>query len=282
MKGQTQSGARVYDAPSMWQTLSAWYGRRIVNVNVNVVVAGLLALLPVLGCVKLTEWALRRGIVDGDKLHVSDKMIIGAVTFFSDIIFDVAIYYALHWLANHAPWLKKSRVAQIEAVAEAAVESSPFFKDATRVQMQRMVLAPLLYVLWIGTQQALLHAHLMPTSWATVVGFVVGVGVARTLHTYWMIKEERARRALIAAGQPAPPPTDPLGHKHPVWERHRQDQDGPGAPGAPGAPGGPGGAGVNSQHGSAPAAGVGAHAGSTPSAPRESQTGPARTGSGVR
>ncbi|MBY0311783.1 MAG: hypothetical protein K2W85_06920 [Phycisphaerales bacterium] len=207
----------------MWQTLSAWYGRRIVNVNINVVVAGLLALVPVLACVKLTEWALSRGIVDGERLHVSDKVIIGVVTFLSDIIFDVAIYYGLHWLANHAPWLKKTRLRQLEAVADAAVDSSPFFKDATRVQMQRMVLSPLLYVLWIGTQQTLMHAHLMPTSWATVIGFCVGVGVARALHTYWMIQEERARKAAIAAGKPVPPPTDPLGHKHPVWERTKPD-----------------------------------------------------------
>lgn len=203
----------------MWQTLRALYARRIVNVNINVVAAGLLALVPVLICVKLTEWALSRGIVDGDRLHVSDKVLIGVVTFVADIIFDVAIYYALHWLANHAPWLKADRLHQIEAVAEAAVESSPFFKDATRVQVQRMVLSPLLYVLWIGTQQALMHTHSFPTSWATVIGFCVGVGTARTLHTYWMIGEERARKAAIAAGKPVPPPVDPLGHKHPVWER---------------------------------------------------------------
>lgn len=213
----------MYDPLSMWQTLRALYARRIVNVNVNVMVAGLLALVPVLIAVEITEWALRRDIIDGERLHVSDKVIIGAVTFAADIVFDVAIYYTLHWFANHAAWLKETRVQQLEAVAEAAVESSPFFKDATRVQFQRMLLAPLLYVLWIGTQQTLMHAHLVPTSWATIIGFFVGVGTARALHTYWMIKEERARKLAIAAGKPVPPPTDPLGHKHPVWERHKQD-----------------------------------------------------------
>lgn len=179
----------------MWQRIGAWYSRRVINVNVNVIAAGLLALIPVLGCVHLTEWALSKGIVDGDRLHVSDKFIIGAVTFFADIIFDVAIYYILHWLANHTPWLKRTRQAQIEAVADAAVESVPFFKDATKVQLQRAVLSPLLYFLWLGTQQSLLHFTDIRTTAATTIGFLVGVGAARSLHTIWMLREERQFKA---------------------------------------------------------------------------------------
>lgn len=178
----------------MWKHVAAWYARRIINVNVNVVAAGLLALIPVLACVHLTEWALSKDIIDGDRLHVSDKMLIGLVTFVSDIIFDVLIYYCLHWLANHAPVIKEKRKAQLDRVAEAAIESVPFFKDATKVQVQRAVLSPLLYVLWLGTQQFLMHGFHMSSFWATIVGFCVGVGTARTLHTYWMLKEERLLR----------------------------------------------------------------------------------------
>lgn len=204
----------------MLSRLADWYSRRIVNVNVNVIAAGLLALLPVIACVHLTEWALSKGIVDGDRLHVSDKLIIAAVTFVSDIIFDVAIYYGLHWLANHAPWIKAQRAKQLEAVADAAVESSPFFKDATKVQLQRALLSPLLYILWIGMQQFLMHRYDFSSAWATVAGFCAGVGVARALHTYWMIQEDRRRRAAIAAGKIAPAapvivPPEP----HPIWER---------------------------------------------------------------
>lgn len=208
----------------MFRRLAEWYSRRIVNVNVNVIAAGLLALIPVITCVHLTEWALSKGIVDGDRLHVSDKLLIGVVTFVSDIIFDVAIYYLLHWLANHTPWLKAQRLRQIEAVADAAVESSPFFKDATRVQIQRALLSPLLYILWIGTQQIMMHAYGFTSAWATVGGFIVGVGTARTLHTYWMIQEERSRKAAIAAGKPAPTPVvSAPPEPHAIWERHKAD-----------------------------------------------------------
>lgn len=207
----------------MLHRLAALYCRRIINVNVNVIAAGLIALLPVLICVHLTELALAKGIVDGDRLHVSDKLIIGGVTFVSDIVFDVVIYYLLHWLANHAPWLKAQRLKQIEAVADAAVESSPFFKDATRVQIQRAVLSPLLYILWIGTQQFLMHAYMFSTKWSTVWGFLVGVGIARTLHTFWMLREEAAKRDALAADKLNAlrtidlPKADP----HPIWERSK-------------------------------------------------------------
>lgn len=210
----------------MLSRLAAWYSRRIVNVNVNVLVAGLLALIPVLLAVHLTEWALAKGIVDGDRLHVSDKVIIGVVTFVADIVFDVLIYYALHWLANHAPWLKSARLAQLEAVADAAIESSPFFKDATKVQVQRAMLSPLLYILWIGTQQTLMHGFHISTTGATIIGFLVGVGVARALHTYWMVQEERSRRAVGVSTHANNPDVlsamtseHPRSTKQPVWQR---------------------------------------------------------------
>ncbi len=168
----------------------AWYARRIVNVNINIILAGVIALFPVLAVVRLVEWGLSTGLVDGQRLHLSDKLIIGGATFFADIVFDVVIYYALHWSANHAPWLKEHRVARISAVADAAVQETPFFKDATKVQLQRAVISPLLYVLWLGTQQLMLSMHFSAV-WATVVGFCVGMTAARTIHTLWMLKQER-------------------------------------------------------------------------------------------
>lgn len=175
----------------------AWYARRIVNVNINIILAGVIALFPVLGVVWLVEWGLSTGLVDNDRLHVSDKLIIGATTFIADLVFDVLIYFGLHWLANHAPWIKKHRLARLNAVADAAVQETPFFKDATKVQLQRAVISPLLYMLWLGTQQALLHTPGLGISpvWATVIGFCVGMTVARTIHTLWMLKSERAARA---------------------------------------------------------------------------------------
>lgn len=174
----------------MWDRLAGIYARRIVNVNVNIIAAGVLALIPVLLVVHLVEWALARGLMKNQRLHLSDQLIIGAATFIADVTFDVAIYYGLHWLANHAPWMQKKRLEQIDAIAEAAVQETPFFRDATKVQLQRAVISPLLYVLWLVTQHAMMQLDFSAVV-ATVTGFVVAMVVARSIHTIWMLKEEQ-------------------------------------------------------------------------------------------
>ncbi len=192
----------------MFHWLGRQYAKRIVNINVNILLAGLLALAPTLLVVKLVEHLLRSGVVSGAKLHLGDKAIISGATLFADIFFDVTIYYALHWIANHSGVFTKlklakvgarvqKRQARIEGIADAAVESVPFFKDATKVQFERMVLSPLLYFLFLGTQFVLMSVKHVPPVWATLIGFFVGITIARTLHTLWMLREERRRERAL-------------------------------------------------------------------------------------
>jgi hypothetical protein len=182
----------------MFRRIGQFYARRLVNVNVNIVLAGLLALGPTLLVVRLTEHLLATGYVSPSKLHIGAKALISVVTFFADLFFDVGIYYLLHWLANHSH--KAKRQERLETIAEAAVENVPFFRDATKVQIQRMVLSPILYIIFLGGQFFLMTVmHVRPV-WATIVGFIVGIGVTRTLHTFWMLGEERGR-ALVLAGK---------------------------------------------------------------------------------
>lgn len=169
----------------MWDLVRSIYARRIVNVNVNVLAAGALALGPVLLIVKGYH-----------RLGLPSEWL-PAVTFVADVVCDVAIYYGLHFLANHAPW----RLNPVHAVADATVEHVPFFRDATRIQFQRMVIAPILYGLWLGSQWVLVHTFRWDPVPATAVGFVLGVGVARTLHTMWMLWEGRRAAAGLAAGK---------------------------------------------------------------------------------
>jgi hypothetical protein len=175
----------------MVRRLGKYYARRIVNVNVNIVLAGLLALIPTVGVVHLTHYM---GIGEGEPEHltVGEKLAISGITFAADIFFDVAIYYGLHWLANHLPkrWAKK----------EEAVERLSFFRDATLVQFQRMMISPLLYAIWFGLQITLMKAG-VGRELATVAGFVVGILVARTLHTLWMLRKERAMAKQLAGAR---------------------------------------------------------------------------------
>ena len=187
----------------MFANVVAWYAKRIVNVNINIILAGVLALAPVLGVVKLAEHLLaspklQNGVL-ADKLEAHHQLIISGVTFVADIIFDVAIYFVLHWLANHTPRKAMNPMVEerMELVADAAADHVPFFKDAAKVQLQRMVMSPLLYFLWLGSQFAFMNAFGWTAVQATVVGFCIALGVVRTLHTFWMLKEERSRCAVI-------------------------------------------------------------------------------------
>lgn len=179
----------------MVSRLGKLYARRIVNVNVNIVAAGLLALLLTVGVVKVadhtgfTNWA-------AGLLGVQHEFIVNAITFVSDLLSDVVIYYCLHWVANHWP----RRAAQKLHLPQPHPVHPTFFKDATLVQVERMALSPLLYVLWLGTQH-LLMVRGAPAWEATIVGGVLGISITRFLHTLWMLRQQRRweRKAKEAA-----------------------------------------------------------------------------------
>lgn len=160
--------------------LRAQYSRRIVNVNVNVVLSGVLALALTLIPVHLTRY-----------VGVHDPWVITGVTFVADVIFDVLLYYVLHWLANHWPGRGRTR----EAGAMLA-----FMKDATLVQFERAMLGPVYYISAIGMQQRLLHMG-MDRELATVLAFLVGIALTRVLHTIWMLRTERRQRAVAAGAR---------------------------------------------------------------------------------
>jgi hypothetical protein len=192
----------------MLRTLGTWYSRRIVNVNVNIVAAGVLALGPVLLAVRGVEWALAHGYTV--PLQVSHKLLISLTTFVVDLVADLSIYYLLHWLANYAGRSKQIRklsggdehkIEQFSAaasnIADAAVESTPFIRDATKVQLQRLVLSPLLYGIWLGTQFVLMAFAKLPAVTATAIGFAAGVLTTRVLHTFWMLGEQEGQRRRL-------------------------------------------------------------------------------------
>jgi hypothetical protein len=172
----------------MWKRLNALYSLRVVNVNVNIVAAGILALIPTLVAVHFVELWLARPTKLGMRLGAHHKVTISAVTFGVDVLSDVCFYYALHFVANHWPSRLKYRPQDAEHT------QVPFFKDATIVQFQRMVLSPLLYTIWLGTQQVLMQAFDVSSVNATAIGCVTAILTIRTIHTFWMIKAEAKRR----------------------------------------------------------------------------------------
>ncbi|MDX2146018.1 MAG: hypothetical protein SFZ23_00725 [Planctomycetota bacterium] len=174
------------------------YARRIVNVNVNVVAAGLLALLPTIAVVHVLT--VLGWIPHPSEAGSHHKLLIGAITFIADVVFDVAIYYALHWLANHMPRVAAGPTHSLEVGAQPT-----FLRDATQVQVERMALSPLFYIVALGGQHVLLQLH-VPTVTATGISFGIAILVTRTIHTFWMLRNERrARRVRLAKLEPIDP-----------------------------------------------------------------------------
>lgn len=166
----------------MVRAVAHWYARRIVNVNINIVAAGLLALIPVSICVHFIHTT---GFIVNGKA-------IAAITFFLDVIFDFSIYFCLHYLANHGP-------LQRLISANPAYRGMSFLHDAGLVQMQRAILSPMLYIIWLWTQHYLIDQTSVGAGWATAIGGVIGIGSSRIIHTIWMLLEERRRHAKLAA-----------------------------------------------------------------------------------
>lgn len=166
------------------------YARRIVNVNVNIVAAGILALPPTMLVVNFTRhW----GIGDEDRVWIL------AITWVTDLIFDVTIYFGLHWIANHGTWKNKWLDKAEHLIVEPAHKGMSFMRDAGLVQFERAILSPLLYSVWLGIQYTLMWAGFDRVA-AMLVGWVTGITCARTLHTLWMLRAQRlAREARLAA-----------------------------------------------------------------------------------
>lgn len=186
----------------MW--LARQYARRIVNVNVNIVVAGLLALLPT---VLIVHFSRHVGVEDHDKITIA------IITFVADVVFDVLIYFVLHWLANHHHWRNRFLDKAEHLVLEPAHRGLSFIHDAGIVQFERMVLSPLLYGTALGLQHVLMRYADWHREWATIIGFVAAIALTRILHTLWMLRQERRLRiqrhaelalAAIASQTPAP------------------------------------------------------------------------------
>ncbi|MFO0832054.1 MAG: hypothetical protein U0637_09440 [Phycisphaerales bacterium] len=179
--------ARGYAALSQW--FARWYAKRVVNVNVNILLAGAIAI----GIMWVVMHFVNVLDIDGHlsrRLNVNVKYINMSLSFLIDLVADLAVYYVLHWYANHAPGKLGGKLINPE------YSDLSFMQDATKIQFERMVLSPILYGIAMGLQWLLLHKEVRPPT-AAAVGFAVGICTTRTLHTLWMLWESRRKRAQL-------------------------------------------------------------------------------------
>lgn len=170
----------------MLRGLGRLYSRRIVNVNVNILLANIVAVSLTAPVVHYSvEYARAWGF---EQPH---NWVIVGFTLLVDLVFDVALYYGLHWVANHWPRRLHGPVSQTTKHLLEETPKPSFFRDATIVQGQRLMLSPLFYLVAIGGQKAALLAGIS-AGWTVFIGYGSAALLTRTIHTLWMIRSARA------------------------------------------------------------------------------------------
>lgn len=198
----------------LWATLiriGDWcircYRRRIVNVNVNIIVAGLLAMGVTVAAMKGLEHIdvpaklakLVRMPWELGPFTWTEKTVISILTLVIDLVADVLVYYVLHWLANHVP-KKAAKLGHLIDDLNPAYAHLTFVQDATMVQVERLVLSPLFYIIAVGGQQMILHADHSAVATSVAVPFTTAILVTRCIHTVWMHYQQKRQLAKIKAG----------------------------------------------------------------------------------
>jgi len=143
--------------------------KRVVNINLNILMAGFLSIAIAKYPVHLiSEW-----------IGPEHKLINSVIAYVLDTTIDVCMYYGLHWLANH--WNPRGNLPKDDSLPRAR----KFMRDATRVQAERMALVPIFMLFSMGGMWALQHFYQITTSWAFVFAFVAAMFVTRIVHTLW-------------------------------------------------------------------------------------------------
>ncbi|MFK7760332.1 MAG: hypothetical protein AB8C13_10355 [Phycisphaerales bacterium] len=143
--------------------------KRVVNINLNIFAAGLLA-------IALAKFPI---LIIGNWIGTEYKLLIAATAYVIDTIFDVAVYYGLHWVANH--WNPRGNLP----AQKKRPKSRRFIHDATRIQAERMALVPIFILIGPGGMWVLDKYYGVPHSWAFVIAFVSAIITTRIIHTFW-------------------------------------------------------------------------------------------------
>jgi len=166
---------------------------RLLNINLNLVVAGFIAIALAKFPVMLVEQRFE-----------GQKFLITLIAYGIDTAFDVAVYFGLHWIANH--W-RPSAVHGTGKKPPLPAHRKNFLLDAGRVQAERMILVPVFAAVSIGMMYSLQRYAGVSASWAFVYSFGTAILVTRTLHTLsgiWTGTFKSDHHYAVGQTQPGP------------------------------------------------------------------------------
>lgn len=166
--------------------------RRIVNVNVNVIAAGIVSTSMVMGLV----WVLKH------PLAVSwPTWGFTAFSLAADLLIDGVLFVGLHWVANH--WRPVPGRTEREK-QELSAKPPPFARDSIVLSAQRALLSPVFLVIaGVGTE--LLQRGGVAAYWAVGIAYMAGILVTRVLHTWWGLRSGTYRDHAARESATAPP-----------------------------------------------------------------------------
>lgn len=149
--------------------------RRVININANIIASGLLSTVIVMGLL----WFM--------KAVIGTSWPTWGYTAFSgvaDLVLDVSMFAALHWVANH--WRPMKGRNELEQAELGAPRPNPV-ADGARLQLERAIISPLYYIIALAGTQALQEQGLHP-AWAVGIAYPAGLVVTRTIHTIWGLR----------------------------------------------------------------------------------------------
>lgn len=152
--------------------------KRVVNINVNVFVAGVVS-------IALAKYPVM--LISGWIGH-EHKLLISVLAYVIDTTIDILMYFGLHWVANH--W-RPSRVpvsTPVATIDEAPTKQHSFWVDVALVQAERIALVPIFALMAISGTWAFQHFGQIRPDWAFVWAFLIAMVVTRILHTIWGYK----------------------------------------------------------------------------------------------
>lgn len=168
------------------RVLRLYQRKKIININANIVLAGLLAVVIAAWPVYLVAALLEEHL--GRKIIWLESIVAALI----DGVVDVAIYFLLHWIANH--WKPFTPVSEADR-ADRARKKENFWKTATFIQAERYLLSPIFYGVAMGGMWALQVYGGAGSKWAFVISFSAAIIVTRIIHTFWGLRSGTFRDA---------------------------------------------------------------------------------------
>ena len=115
----------------------------------------------------------------GNAIGTEREFLIAAIAYLIDTVFDVLVYYGLHWIANH--WSPNGR----HPSSSHHRDVKGYLHDATRIQAERMALVPIFIIIGPGGMWALDKFADVQHSRAFVIAFGAAIITTRIIHTCW-------------------------------------------------------------------------------------------------